>query len=300
MNSKLRALEANTVRGHLVAGILLALLAALPILGGVGLTGAGAADQAVVDLVNRKALRVCADPANLPFSNEKGEGFENRIAEVIGDELKVPVEYTWFPMSTGFVRNTLFSKRCDVIIGYAQGDELVLNSNAYYRSTYAIVAKKGSGIDGVGDLADPKLADKRIGIVANTPPAYLMAKHGLMGKAKPYPLVVDRRFESPQEQMIKDIRSGEIDAGILWGPFAGYLARQGGEPLVVTPIKVDPQLSTKMSYGVTLGVRLSDNDWKKQLNTILRKRQEDIDKVLLDFGVPVLDDQLNVVTTPRK
>lgn len=267
---------------------------------GNGITDAVAADQAVIDLVNRRALRVCADPANMPFSNEKGEGFENRIANVIADELKVPVEYTWFPMSTGFVRQTLFSKRCDVIIGYAQGDELVLNSNAYYRSTYAIVTKKGSAIDGVGDLADPKLADKKLGIIANTPPAYVMAKHNLMGKAKPYPLVVDRRFESPQEQMIKDVASGEIDAGVLWGPFAGWLAKQSKEPLTVTALKTDSQLSTKMSYGVTLGVRLSDNDWKRQLNTVLRKRRSDIDKVLLDFGIPLLDDQGNVVKEPRK
>jgi quinoprotein dehydrogenase-associated probable ABC transporter substrate-binding protein len=266
---------------------------------GLGASGALAADQAVVDLVNRKSLRVCSDPANMPFSNEKGEGFENKIAEVIADELKVPVEYTWFPMSTGFVRNTLFSKRCDVIIGYAQGDELVLNTNAYYRSTYAIVSKPGSGLEGIGDLAHPKLADKRVGIIANTPPAYLMAKHGLMGKAKPYPLVVDRRFESPAENMIKDLRAGEIDAAILWGPLAGFNAKSGVEKLSVTALKVDPAVAVKMSYGVTLGVRLSDNDWKKQLNTILRKRQADIDKVLLDFGVPILDEQLNPVVAPR-
>lgn len=287
------------MRNQLIIAAALMALAALPFVGGTT-NRAGAADQAIVDLVNRKSLRVCADPANLPFTNEKGEGFENKIAEVIADELKVPVEYTWFPMSTGFVRSTLFSKRCDVIIGYAQGDELVLNSNAYYRSTYAIVTKKGGPLDGIGDLSDPKLADKRLGIIANTPPAYLMARHSLMGKAKPYPLVVDRRFESPQEQMIKDIVSGEIDAGILWGPFAGWLARQSKDPLSVTPVKADAVLSTKMSYGVTLGVRLSDNDWKRQLNTVLRKRRGDIDKVLLDFGVPVLDDQFNVVTSPRK
>ncbi len=258
-----------------------------------------AAEQGVVDLVNRRALRVCADPSNLPFSSEKGDGFENKIADLIADELKVPVEYTWFPMSTGFVRQTLFSKRCDVIIGYAQGDELVLNTNAYYRSTYALITKKGGPIDGVTELSDPKLSGKKLGIIANTPPAYLMAKHNLMGNAKPYPLMVDRRFESPQEQMVKDIASGEIDGGVLWGPFAGWLAKQSKEPMSVVAIKADPELSTKMSYGVTLGVRLSDNDWKKQLNTVLRKRRADIDKVLLDFGVPVLDDQLNVVTQPR-
>lgn len=266
----------------------------------LGAINAVGADQAVVDLVNRKTLRVCSDPANMPFSNEKGEGFENKIAEVIADELKVPVEYTWFPQSTGFVRQTLFSKRCDVIIGYAQGDELVLNTNAYYRSTYALVTKPGSPLAGLADLSDPKFKGKKLGIVANTPPSYLMAKHGLMGTAKPYPLMVDRRFESPLQDMAKDVRSGEIDAGVMWGPYAGFLASQGGEKLVVTPIAQDKELSTKMSYGVTLGVRLSDNDWKKQLNQILRKRQGDIDKVLLDYGVPVLDDQLNVVTTPRK
>jgi quinoprotein dehydrogenase-associated probable ABC transporter substrate-binding protein len=221
---------------------------------------AEAADQATIDIVNRKVLRVCSDPANMPFSNEKSEGFENKIADVIADELKVPVEYTWFPMSTGFVRMTLFSKRCDIIIGYAQGDELVLNSNAYYRSTYAIVAKPGSGLEGVSDLADPKLKDKKLGVIANTPPGFLMVRHGLMAKAKAYPLIVDRRFESPSELMVKDIRSGEIDAGILWGPMAGYYSKQGGDPLSVNAISADPSMSTKMSYGVTLGVRLSDTD----------------------------------------
>lgn len=260
---------------------------------------AEAADQATIDIVNRKVLRVCSDPANMPFSNEKNEGFENKIADVIADELKVPVEYTWFPMSTGFVRMTLFSKRCDIIIGYAQGDELVLNSNAYYRSTYAIVAKPGSGLEGVTELSDPKLKDKKIGLIANTPPGFLMVRHGLMAKAKAYPLVVDRRFEAPSEVMVKDIRSGEIDAGILWGPMAGYYAKLGGEALSVNAIAVDPAMSTKMSYGVTLGVRLADTDWKKRLNDVLKKRRSDIDKILLAYGIPILDEQLKPITGPR-
>ena len=102
----------------------------------------GAAEGQRIDLVNRTALRVCADPANMPFSNDKGEGFENKIAEIVAAELKVPVEYTWFPQATGFIRQTLFAKRCDVVIGYAQGDELVLNTNHYYRSTYALVYRE--------------------------------------------------------------------------------------------------------------------------------------------------------------
>ena len=260
----------------------------------------GATDSGVVDLVNRKVLRVCADPANLPFSNEKAEGFENKIADVIADELKIKVDYTWYPMSSGFVRQTLYSKRCDLIVGYAQGDELVLNSNAYYRSTYAIVTRKDSDLNGVNNLADPKLKDKRIGLVANTPPGFLMVKNHLMAKAKPYPLVVDTRFQKPWEDMIADVRSGDIDAGILWGPYAGYFAKQiEGQPLSVAALASDPDVSTKMSYGVTLGVRPSDADWKKQLNTILVKRRADIEKVLLDYGVPLIDDQEKPITAPR-
>lgn len=237
----------------------------------------------------------------MPFSNEAGEGFENKIANVIADELKVPVEYTWYPMSTGFVRMTLFSKRCDVIIGYAQGDELVLNSNAYYRSTYALIYKQGTGLDGVESLADPKLKEKRIGVVANTPPGFSMVKHGLMPKAKAYPLVVDTRFDSSGEAMAKDIQAGEIDAGVLWGPMAGYYGKKvGGSTLAVKPLALDAAVSTKMSYGITLGVRLSDTDWKKQLNTILTKRRADIDKVLLNFGVPLVDEQNVPITAPRQ
>jgi quinoprotein dehydrogenase-associated probable ABC transporter substrate-binding protein len=277
---------ANTLAAFLVA------------LSCVALTGAQAADSGVVDLVNRKVLRVCSDPHNLPFSNEAGEGFENKIADVIADELKVPVEYTWFPMATGFVRMTLFSKRCDLIVGYAQGDEMVLNSNAYYKSTYAIVTKPGSDLDGVNSLADPKLKDKRIGIVANTPPGYLMARHGLMAKARPYPLVVDTRFDNSADAMTKDLRAGEIDAAILWGPYAGYYAGKG-EKLNVLPLQLDPELSTKVSYGITLGVRPSDTDWKKQLNTILVKRRGEIEKILLAYGVPLVDDQGQPITAPR-
>ena len=130
-----------------------ALLAVL--LGIVSSRPACAAEGQRVDLVNRTALRVCADPANMPFSNDKGEGFENKIAEIVAAELKIPVEYTWFPQATGFIRQTLFAKRCDVVIGYAQGDELVLNTNPYYRSTYALVYRDGTGLDGVDQPCGP-------------------------------------------------------------------------------------------------------------------------------------------------
>jgi quinoprotein dehydrogenase-associated probable ABC transporter substrate-binding protein len=238
------------------------------------------------DLVNRTALRVCADPANLPFSNDKGEGFENKIAEIVAAEFKIPVEYTWFPQATGFIRQTLFAKRCDVVIGYAQGDELVLNTNHYYRSTYALIYRPGTGLDGVDSLADPRLKDKRIGIV-------------LIERAKPYQLMVDRRYESPGERMVEDIRSGAVDAGVMWGPMAGYFAVRGGEKLTVAPLLKETG-TPRMAYRITFGVRNLEDDWKHQLNDVIARRQRDIDAVLIQFGVPLLDEQSNLITQPRR
>ncbi len=267
-------------------------------LGGAWLGSAGAVEGHRSDLVNREVLRVCADPSNLPFSNDKSEGFENKIASILSEELKVPVEYTWFPQVTGFLRNTLFAKRCDVVISTGQGDPSLLNTNAIYGSTYALLYKPNSGLDGVDSLLDPRLKDKRIGVVAGTPPADLVAKAGLMTKAKPYPLVVDRRYNSPAEDMVKDIRSGEIDAGVLWGPIGGYFAGKGGEKLTVVPLTKDAK-GGRMEFRITMGVRQGDDLWKRQLNDIIRKRQGDIDRVLLDYGVPLLDDDGQPITKPR-
>ena len=272
----------------IVAGLLL----------GLGGYAGEAAEGQKADLVNRKVLRVCSDPANLPFSNDKGEGFENKVAEIVADELKIPVEYTWFPQATGFIRRTLQAKACDLVVGFAQGDEFVLNTNHYYRSTYALVYKAGNGLDGVDQLSDPRLKGKRIGVIAGTPPGNLLAAEGLMPLAKPYPLTVDRRYESPAERMIEDIRSGEVAAGVLWGPIAGYFSTRGGEALVVKPL-VKETGATRMSYRITMGVRHSDDQWKRELNAIIAKRQGDIDKVLIEFGVPILDEDMKVVTQAR-
>ena len=252
-----------------------------------------------VDLVDRTALRVCSDPANLPFSNDKGEGFENKIAEIVAADLKVPVEYTWFPQAIGFIRQTLFAKRCDVVMGYAQGDDLVLNTNHYYRSTYALVVRKGTALDGVDNLEDPRLRGKRIGIIAGTPPTTAMALLGLIEHAKPYPLMVDRRYESPAERMIEDIQSGDIDAGVLWGPIAGYFAPKANGDLVVVPFLKDAA-GQRMAYRITFGVRPLEDEWKRQLNGLIAKRQGDIDAILLQFGVPLLDEQSNLITKPRR
>jgi len=286
------------VTGRNVTGLLVALLA----LGVVVSEHAVVSERAYaqrVDLVDRAALRVCADPANMPFSNDKGEGFENKIADIVAAELKLPVEYTWFPQATGFIRQTLFAKRCDVVMGYVQGDELVLNTNHYYRSTYALVLRKGAGLDGVDNLADPRLKGRRLGVIAGTPPASIMAQLGLIDHAKPYPLMVDRRYESPAERMINDIQSSEIDAGILWGPIAGYFAPKASGELAVVPL-LKEGAGPRMSYRITFGVRPLEDEWKRQLNGVISKRQGDFDSVLLQFGVPLLDEQSNLITQPRR
>lgn len=277
----------SSVSGSKSLGAFLAFAAFVSLAGQSG----KAADTGRVDLVNRQVLRVCSDPANMPFSNDKGEGFENKVAAIVADELKIPVEYTYFPMATGFIRKTLFAKACDIVIGYAQGDELVLNTNAYYRTSYTLVYPKGKGLDGVVSLADARLKGKRIGVIAGTPPGNIMAKQGLMALAKPYHLVVDRRFESPGEEMMGDIRSGEIAAGVLWGPIAGYFATRGGEELTVVPLVDEGTGSSRLVFRISMGVRNGEDDWKRQLNTIIAKRQKDINAALLQYGVPLLDEQ---------
>jgi quinoprotein dehydrogenase-associated probable ABC transporter substrate-binding protein len=253
------------------------------------------------DLVNRKELRVCADPADLPFSNQKGEGFENKIANIIGDELKLPVIYTWFPKATGFVRMTLNAKRCDLVIGWGQGDDMVLNTNAIYRSTSALIYKKGTGLDGVESLSDPRLQGKAIGMQQGSAGATLAAKYGLMANVHGYPMIVDRRYANPAEDMMNDIRKGDIAAGILWGPIAAYWAKRDGDPLVVVPLVKDIG-AARIAFRITMGVRNGDDNWKRKLNDVIRKRRADIDKVLLDYDVPLLvddDTSTQMVTKPR-
>lgn len=280
------------------AGIL---LAALALGSALAVSTAGAADRNTVDLVNRKVLRVCSDPANMPFSNENGDGFENKIASIVADELKLSVEYTYFPQATGFVRRTLAAKACDVIIGFAQGDDLVLNSNAYYRSIYAVVYRKGQGLDGLDSLEDSRLKGKRVGFMPNTPPGDLVARNGLMAMAKAYALFVDRRFFSPAEDMMKDIRSGEIAAGVIWGPMGGYFAKRGGEDLVVVPMLKDMSAGkSRLAFRISMGVRNGEDEWKRELNRVIAKRQGDIDAVLLEYGVPIIDEQDKAITEPRR
>ncbi len=248
-------------------------------------TGLGAA----IELVDPNVFRVCADPNNLPFSNEAEEGFEQRLAELFAKQLNKSVSYTYFPQVVGFVRNTLGAHKCDVIMGYAQGDPVVQNTNAYYQTAYALVVKPGSGLEDVTTLADPRLKDKVLGIVARTPPATNMAMHGLMGKARPYHLMVDTRQGTSAEAMIRDLLAGEIDVAVLWGPLAGWHAKQSDPPLVVVPL-LNEEGGSRMVFRITMGVRPSDQEWKRQLNTMIAENQDEINAILTEYGVPLLDE----------
>jgi quinoprotein dehydrogenase-associated probable ABC transporter substrate-binding protein len=256
---------------------------------------AGPAQAQTADIVDRSQLRVCADPANIPFSNEKGEGFENKIAELLAKEMGVPVTYTWFPQAIGFVRNTLGAGVCDLVIGAAQGEELMQNTNHYYKSSYVLIVKADSELKDVQGLDDPRLKDRAVGVIAGTPPATIMAMNGLMGKARPYALMVDRRFDAPAEKMIADLNSGEIAAGILWGPMGGYYAKQNGAPLTVIPL-VHETKGPRMSYRITMGMRRNEQEWKHQINELIAKKQNEINAILLSYGVPLLDESDKLIT----
>jgi quinoprotein dehydrogenase-associated probable ABC transporter substrate-binding protein len=248
------------------------------------------AQEPSIELVDPNVLRVCADPHNMPFSTDKGEGFENKLAELFADKLGKRLSYAFYPQAPGFVRNTLGAHKCDVMMGVPQGDDIVQVTNPYYRTAYALIFKAGQGLDGVDTLGDARLKDKRIGVVAGTPPASIMAANGQMAHAKPYPLVVDTRVASSAAAMMGDLVSGEIDAGVLWGPMAGYYARQGNAGITVVPL-VKETTGPRMAYRIAMGVRPSDQDWKRLLNRTIAENQGTINKLLLGFGVPLLDER---------
>jgi len=263
-----------TQRSRVAAVCLLALLPA----------GPGFA-QTSPDLVSRDRLRVCAAPADLPFSDKAKQGFENKIAELIAQELQLPLHYFWMPAGPGFVRNTLASDMCDLVIGYAAESDLVDHSNPYYASTYVLVTRKGGPLDGVDRLEDPRLKNARIGLIAATPPVDHLMAMGLYDHIKSYSLLVDRRFASPAEDALHDLVAGDIDAAILWGPIGGYFARQASTPLSVTPLQTDKR--PPFVFRVAFGLRHGEPDWKHKLNAVIRKRQKDIDAILTEYGVPL-------------
>jgi quinoprotein dehydrogenase-associated probable ABC transporter substrate-binding protein len=246
-------------------------------------------DPGALELVDPNVFRACGDPRNLPFSNDKGEGFENKLAELFAAKLGKKLSYTYFPQATGFVRMTLGSYRCDIIMGFPQGDDQAQVTVPYYRTTYALVVKRGSGLEDVATIDDPRLKDKRIGIVAKTPPSTAMALNGLLAKAKSYPLFIDTRADSSAQAMIEDLARGEIDCGILWGPMAGYYASHADPPLVVVPLTKETA-GPPMTFRIGMAVRPADQEWKRTLNQLIMDNQAEINKLLISYNIPILDE----------
>ena len=247
------------------------------------------------DIADRSALKVCADPNNLPFSDQKKEGLENKIAGLMGAALGLKVEYTWFPQIIGFVRNTLQAYRCDLVMGTVAGDEIMQTTNPYYFTTYVMVYRsdKGPAIDGV---QDPKLASLRLGVVSATPPSDLLVRHDLIAHAKPYQLTVDTRVEAPTHQMILDLMGGTIDVGFLWGPIAGYYKKHDKLPLTLVPLKDEPG-AARMKYHIAMGVRANEPEWRRKINAVILKQQAQITAILRDYGVPLLNEQGELIET---
>jgi quinoprotein dehydrogenase-associated probable ABC transporter substrate-binding protein len=266
------------------------LLVAAPVL------APGAYAQTPGEILARTELRVCADPNDLPFSNEKGEGYENKTAELVGRELNLPVRFVYFPQVIGFVRNTLRARSCDLIMGTVAGDDIVQTTSPYYYSDYVAVWSDGKDFTFTG-LDDPRLKAMRIGIISATPPSDLLVRHELMANAKPYALMVDTRYESATHQMVDDLVKGDIDIALLWGPIAGYHIKREGLKLKLAPIPNEPG-APRMDYHIAMGVRANEPEWRRQINAVIQKRQADITAILRDYGVPLLDEKGRLTDQP--
>ncbi|WP_291685190.1 substrate-binding domain-containing protein [Bradyrhizobium sp.] len=257
---------------------------------------AQASDKGALELVDPDVFRACGDPRNLPFSNDKGEGFENKLAELFAAKLGKKLSYTYFPQATGFVLKTLGSYRCDIIMGFPQGDDQAQVTIPYYRTTYALVTKRGSDLEDVTVIGDPKLKDKRIGVVAKTPPTTDMATNGLLAHAKSYPLFIDTRADSSAQAMMDDLAKGDIDCGILWGPMAGYYANKADPPYVVVPLTRE-KTGPPMTFRIGMAVRPADQEWKRTLNKLIMENQPEINKLLISYNIPILDEANMPITS---
>ena len=239
-----------------------------------------------------RVLRVCADPNNLPFTNRRLEGFENRIADLIAGDLGARVEYTWFPQRRGFVRNTLRAGTCDVIMGIPSSFELALATRPYYRSTYVFVSRKDRGLR-IESFDDPRLRTLRVGVHlvgddgANTPPAHALTNRGIIDNVKGYTLYGDYSKESPPSRIIDAVARGEVDVAIAWGPLAGYYAKRQPVPLELTPVSPRVDLPfLPFVFDIAAGVRRGDDRLRAEIDTVLLKRKAEIARILDDYGVP--------------
>jgi mxaJ protein len=238
-----------------------------------------------------RVLRVCADPNNLPFSNARGEGFENRITRLIADELHARVEYTWWAQRRGFVRETVTAGMCDVLPGVPVGFERTLVTRPYYRSSYVFVTRRDRGLS-LQSFDDPALRRLRIGVQLvgddgiNTPPAQALAIRHLAGNVVGFTLYGDYAQPNPPARIVDAVASGDVDAAVVWGPLAGYFARKQSTPLRLTPVAGRPDPNLPMAFDIGVGVARRAAPLRDEIDRALARRRADIERILDEFGVP--------------
>lgn len=236
-----------------------------------------------------KELRVCGDPNNLPFSNEKLEGLENKIAEVIAKDLGEPVTYFWWPHQRGVVKRVLNARHCDVMLGIPKGYDPVLWTKPYYRTGYVMVYRKDRKLK-LRSLDDPQLKTLKIGVQVNTPPHEALGRRGIADNIVGYQLMFDSNFHAEDYlgKEVEDLIAGTIDVAMVWGPIAGYFAKKKGAPLEVVLIDDPSDSSARFAFDISMGVRKGDKALKEQLEGALARRHDEIGHILADFGVPLL------------
>lgn len=265
-----------------------------------GLLGADAVGAE--EPVTHAALRVCADPYSLPSSNKEQQGFENKIAQLFAGDLKLPLEYTWFPQRIGFIRNTLRNNdaadgryKCDIVMGVPANFELAATTKPYYRSTWTMVYVKGRGWDDVKsqeDLVKLPVARKkalRIGLFDRSPAAMWLIKNDMMENIIPYQIMSGDARAYPGEIIEKDLVNDKINLTFVWGPIAGYFAKRVQSPeVVVIPMRSEPGI--RFDFSIAMAVRFGEKDWKQQIQALIDKHRERIGAILAEYGVPLLED----------
>jgi mxaJ protein len=240
-------------------------------------------------------LRVCADPNNLPFSNDRGEGFENKLAELVASDLGRRLEYFWAPQRRGFFRTTLRAGKCDLVISVPAQLERALTTKPYYRSTYVFVSRRDRQLD-VHSFDDPRLKHLLIGIqitgedYENPPPAHALAARQLAANVRGYTVYGDYSKPSPQRTLIDAVANGTVDVAVAWGPLAGYFAAREPMPLDVRPVSpASDGPGVPFTFDISMGVRRGDTALRERIDAVLVRRHADVQRILKRFGVPIVD-----------